>query len=132
MPLLPQSEVDLVTRDGLPRVVTADDGSQHVVYLDGDVVRSVLASDWAGPLPTPPTQAEIDAAIAAREAQKRQEKEDAAALRQRVRNVAGSAVGQSFDTLTAAQVRSLLAVLLHRAGALDKSGVVRPLDEWAK
>lgn len=130
MPLLSQSIADAVARDGLPRVAVADDTSQHVLYLEGSSVRSMLASEWPPPLPTDPTQAEIDAAIASRQAAEQQAKTDAIALRQKILTVAQSAVGQSIDVLTAAQVRALVACLLYRAGALDKAGIVQPLGEW--
>jgi hypothetical protein len=130
VPLLSQTIADAVARDGLPRVATADDGSVHVLFLEANVVRSVLASDWPQPLPTDPTPEEIAAAIAARAAAEQQARADAAALRQRIFTVAQSAVGQSIDALTAAQVRALVACLLYRAGAIDKAGTVQPLGEW--
>jgi len=130
MPLLSYDIAQAVARDGLPRVATADDNSQHVLFLDGSAVRSMLAADWPPPLPTDPTEAEIAAAIAAREAAALQAIQDAAALRQKILTVAGSAVGQSIDTLTAGQVRALVACLLYKNGALDKSGIVQPLKEW--
>lgn len=130
MPLLPHTIADLVQRDGLPRQATADDGSLHVLYLDGAAVRSTLAADWQGPLPTDPTQAEINAAIQARASARQQQQQDATALRQRILTTAQSAVGVSIDNLTAGQVRALVATLLYRAGAIDKNGVVQPLGEW--
>jgi hypothetical protein len=130
MPLLPQAIADAVKRDGLPRQAIADDDSVHVLYLDGARLRSVLAADWPPPLPTEPTDAQIAAAVAAREAADLQAKTDAAALRTRVRTTAQSAVGVVITDLTAVQVRALLAVLLWKAGALDKDGKVRPLGEW--
>lgn len=129
MPLIPQAIAEAVARDGLSRqAVATDDGSLHVLYLDGAAVRSMFAYDWPPPLPSDPTEAEIAVAIAAREAADRQKEQDAAALRQRIRTAAQSAVGQSIDTLTAAQVRALLAVLLYRTGMLDKNGIVQPID----
>jgi hypothetical protein len=119
-----------VARDGLPRVADYDDGSQQVLFLDGDTVRSMPAADWPPPLPTDPTPAEIAAAIAARQVAQQQAESDALALRQRVRTIAQSAVGVQVDQLTAIQVRALIAVLLHKAGALDKSGAIRALDTW--
>jgi hypothetical protein len=79
---------------------------------------------WPGP---PPDPVAIRAAYLAAQDQ---QIADAAALRQRVLTVAQSAVGQSIDTLTAAQVRALVAVLLYKNGALDKNGVVQPLGQW--
>jgi hypothetical protein len=130
MPLLPQSAYEAVRVDGLPRVATADDGSVHVLFLDGQQVRSMLASDWPPPLPTDPTPEQIAAAIAAREAAEQQRKLDAVALRQRVLTVAQGAVGKSIDTLTAGEVRALVACLLYRANAIDTAGVVQPLGIW--
>lgn len=128
MPLLSQAIADAVKRDGLPRQAVDETGATHVLYLEGAFVRSTLADDWPPPLPTDPTEAEIAAAIAAREAAERLKEQDAAALRQRIRTAAQSAAGQSFDALTAAQVRALLAVLLYRAGMLDKDGIIQPID----
>jgi hypothetical protein len=116
MPLLPQSIADLVALDGQPRVATADDASEHMLFRDGAFVRSCLLADW-------PAEQLI---LAANE----QARADAAALRQQVITIAQSAVGTRVDLLTAAQVRALIAVLLWKGGALDKSGVVRPLAEW--
>lgn len=130
MAILPYEVAQAVQADGLARVATADDDTQHVLYLDGDTLRSIAAADWPPPLPTDPTQAESDAAIAAREAAKQQAESDAAALRQKIVTLAQSAVGLSVDTLTAAQTRALVAVLLWQAGALTRNGTVRPLAEW--
>jgi hypothetical protein len=135
MALLPQVIADQVALDGLPRAVMADDASQHVLYLEGEVVRSMLAADWLsqrGPLPSVPTQQEIDAAIAAREAARQQALADAAALRQQVLTIAQSAVGVRADLLTAAQLRALFVVILWRDGAIDNALVVRPLAQWVK
>jgi hypothetical protein len=121
-----------VALDGLPRVATADDGSDHVLYLDAPHVRSMAAADWPPPLPSAPTPAEIAAAMAARTAARVQAQQDAAALRQKVLTTAQSAVGVSVDALTAVQVRALLTILLYQQGALDKSGVVQPLAGWIR
>lgn len=132
MPLLSQTIADAVKRDGLPRQATADDGSQHVLFLEGSSVRSMLAADWPPPLPTDPTPAEIAAAIAAREAAAQQDAADALALRQRIITIAQSAVGQSIDTLATNQIVALVKCLLYRAGAIDKAGIVRPLADWSR
>ena len=55
---------------------------------------------------------------------------DAAALRQQVVTIATSAVGMGVDLLTAVQVRALIACLLWKQNALDRSRIVRPLAEW--
>ena len=136
---LPDGVGDSVRADGLPRVVSAIDQddtiSQHVLYLDGDVVRSMLAADWLatrGPLPALPTQQEIDAAIAAREQARLAALADAAALRQAILTIAQSAVGVRADLLTAVQLRALFAIVLWQAGALKNDLTVRPLAEWVK
>jgi len=130
MPLLPQNIADAIKRDGLPRQATADDGSQHVLFLENETVRSMLVADWPPPLPTDPTPEQIAAAIAARDAAEQQRRLDAVALRQRVLTVANGAVGKSIETLTAGEVRALVACLLYRASALDAAGIVQPLAEW--
>lgn len=121
-----------VERDGLPRVAAYDDGSRHVLYLDGATVRSMSDADWPPPLPAEPTAEQIAAAIAAREAARQQAAQDALALRQRVIMLAQSAVGVQIDALTAAQVRALIALLLWQAGAIDRAGMVKPLGEWVR
>jgi hypothetical protein len=132
MPLLSQTLADAVARDGLPRVATADDDTQHVLFLDAGVVRSMLASAWPPPLPSDPTPLEIAAAIAAKDAQAAQDAADASALRTRVRTLAQSAVGLSIDVLTAGQIKALVILLLHKEAAINKAGIVRPLDEWMR
>lgn len=118
MPLLPQDIADLVAADHQPRQATADDGSEHMLYWDAPRVRSCLLADW------PAAQLEL--------AQKAQDAADAAALRQRVRTVAQSAVGVAFDQLTAVQMRALVGILLWEAGALDTDGKVKQLGEWVR
>lgn len=132
MALLPQSIADAVALDGLPRVATADDTSQHVLYLDGETVRSKTAAEWGTPLPSDPTPEQISAAVAAREAARQQASADAATLRQQVLTIAQSAVGIRADLLTAAQLRALFVVMLWKEGALDNALIVRPLTQWVK
>jgi hypothetical protein len=130
LPRLSKAAADLVALDGLPRLVTADDASQHVLYLNG-AVRSMLASDWPPPLPSDPTPQQIATAIAARQAAEAKRHTDAIALRQRVIGVAQTTVGQPVDApFTTAQLRALLAVLLYKAGALDDAGVIKELNQW--
>jgi hypothetical protein len=93
-------------------------------------VRSMAAANWPAPLPTDPTPAEIQAALAARQAAAQQAQSDALALRQRIVTLAQSAVGVSIDALTAGQRNALLACMLYKAGGIDKDGVVRPLNTW--
>ena len=64
--LLDQDRHFAVAADGLPRVGRYDDDSRHVLYLDGDLVRSKTLAEWAAPLPTDPTPEESAAAITAR------------------------------------------------------------------
>ena len=120
MPLIIDGEVlrEAVLSDHQPRQATAGDGTIHMLYWDAPRVRSCLLADW------PAAQAEL--------AQKAQAKQDAAALRQRVVNVAQSAAGVSVDQLTAPQVRSLVALLLWKAGALDNEEKVKPIGEWVR
>lgn len=128
MPLLRDGQrlYDAVMADGLPRIADADDGSQHVLYLDGEIVRSVEAKDWSGPLPADPTPAESAAAIQAREATRVAARER---RRARIRQ-AQSAVGVKVGDLNPAQLRALTEILLLRAGALDADLAVRPLAQW--
>jgi hypothetical protein len=84
---------------------------------------------WHLPQPQP-TAVQLQTACDAYDAREAQAAQDAAALRQQVVTTAQSAVGVAFGNLTAAQVKSLLAVVLYKAGALDKAGVVLPLNSW--
>lgn len=118
MPLLidGQALADLVAQDGQPRQASADDGSIHMLFLDGAVVRSCLLPDW------PAEQLVL--------AQHAQDRQDALALRARVLALAQSAVGTRVDDLLAGQVKALVAILLWQAGAIDNAGVVLPLAQW--
>lgn len=49
-----------------------------------------------------------------------------------IKTVAQSTEGLLLTDLTAAQVKSLLAVLLWRAGAVEADGTVRPLGQWVR
>jgi hypothetical protein len=125
-----------VTRDRLPRVADADDGSRHVLYMENGspLPQSMLAADWLaqrGPLPTEPTQAESDAAVLAIAQAAAQAATDAAQLRQQILTLAQSAVGVRVDNLTAGQVRALVAILLRKADALNNDLTIRPLADWA-
>lgn len=109
------------------------------LFPDADPRRDYqIEDDGNGPriafwyLPDPePTPAELEAASAAFDAAKAQADTDAAQLRSQVISVANSAAGVLITNLTAVQVRALLAVLLWKNGALDRTGTVRPLVEWA-
>lgn|SRR5262245_55240876 len=123
---------DAVEGDGLPRVADYDDGVQRVLFLDGALVRSMLAADWPPPLPVEPTPEQIVQALAAREQARQRAETEATQLRQLVRTKAQSAVGVAIDDLMVGQLRALVAILLHKEGALDKDGKIRPLSEWVR
>ena len=95
--------------------------------VERDGVQTI--AQWNLPQPQP-TDAELQAAETAYDAAQAQRQADSAALRQQVVTLAQSAVGLPINTLTAAQVRALVAVLLWKAGALDKNGNVNPLGSW--
>lgn len=111
-------EADHVARQAA-YLATYDDGTtaqiNQMLYWGGTRVQSASLVDW------PVIEVAVNARIA-----------DAAALRQRVRTVAQSAVGVQFDQLTAAQLRALLAILLWKQDALDSTGAVRPLADWVR
>jgi hypothetical protein len=122
-----------VALDGLARVVTATDGSTHVLYWDGTRVRSMEASAWPvlrGPLPVDPTSQQSTDAIAARETARLAALAAAATKRQQILTIAQSAVGVRVDLLTAAQIKALYAITLWQQGALDAGLIVRPLADW--
>jgi hypothetical protein len=121
-----------VERDGLPRVAAYDDGIDRVLFLDGDVVRSVEASAWQGVLPIDPTPEQSTAAIAARETERGNRQAATALKKQRTIDLAESAVGVQVGTLSPRQVEALLGLLLWKAGALDDGLLIRPLDEWVE
>jgi len=54
------------------------------------------------------------------------------AVFQNIKTTAQSAVGVSYGSLTAAQVRALLAILLWKEDAFTKTGTVDSLKNWAK
>lgn len=59
-------------------------------------------------------------------------KTDEQQMLENVKMVAQSAVGVGLTDLTAAQVKSLLAVLLWRAGGIAPDGTVKPLVQWVR
>jgi len=67
---------------------------------------------------------------AALDAARAQEATDAATARTVVVQAAQTAAGVNLTALTPVQVRALLAVLLHKAGALNPDGTVRPPTTW--
>lgn len=96
-----------------------------------------LVDDGAGPYiaawhrtEPQPSDTEIDTAIAAAKAAAQQAVTDAASLKQAIINQAQSAVGVLLTDLTAAQRNALVACLLWKAGALDKTLKIKPLASW--
>jgi hypothetical protein len=74
---------------------------------------------------TPEQQAERDALEAAETRN--------ATIRGAVLQTAQSTVGVRLADLTQAQIKSLIAVLLYRAGGVDPATLaVRPLGEWVR
>lgn len=105
--------------------------THHAISADYPGVLFTLADDatvleWHRPGPRPDfAQVRVDyLAIQDRQGA------DASALRTRVRTLAQSAVGSSIDMLTAGQIKALVVFLLHKQGAIDSAGAVRPLNEW--
>lgn len=124
-----------VERDGLPRLASYDDQSQHVLYWDAPHVRSMLAADWLaqrGPLPIDPTPEQSAAAVLARQQAAQQAQADAMQLRQQILGLAQSAVGVRVDGLNARQIQALLAILLRKEGALANDLTIRPLADWIR
>lgn len=124
---------DTVALDGLPRVAIDGDGAQHVLYLSegATLPQSMLASEWAGALPTDPTPAESAAAIAARETERGNRQATALLKKQGMLALAQSAVGVKVGALTPRQVEALLGLLLLKAGGLGDGLEVLPLEGWA-
>lgn len=107
------------------------DGQPNVDWYlidDGDGLGPKIAF-W-NRLEPQPTEEQIDAAIAASIAAEQQATEEAATLKQAIVTLAQSAVGVALNDLTAAQRNALIAILLWRAGAIDKTLKVRPLAQW--
>lgn len=95
---------------------------------DGD---GAYIASWHLPDPQP-TEEQLTAAIAAFDAAAATAQTEANALRTRVVNLAQSAVGVQIDALTAGQVRALVTILLWKAGAVDKTGAIKPLNTWVR
>ena len=66
----------------------------------------------------------------AKEAAREAEKVAAAALRDAVKTIAQSTVGQQLSTLDNTQILSLVAILLWKSGVLTNDLTIKPLDEW--
>lgn len=75
-----------------------------------------------------PTEAELQAAYDAWLA----EQDADTTLRSQIITTAQSAVGVSITALTAVQVRSLFAIVLHQQGAINPDGTIKPLNQWVK
>ncbi len=123
-----------VEHDGLPRVADYDDGSRQVLYVNGGtVVQSMPATAWIaqrGPLPSEPTQVEIDAALTAQAIAEQQARTDAAQLRQQILTTLQGALGVPFVNLSTIQLKAVVAALAWRAGALNKDTTLRPPADW--
>ena len=126
---------EAVTAGGLPRVVQASDGTQDVMYLaeGAYIAQSMGAAEWVslhGALPSEPTQAEIDAALAARAAAAQRATTDAAQLRQQVLADLQSGVGVPFAALNTTQLRAVVEALAWKAGMLNRDTTVRPPSDY--
>lgn len=99
--------------------------SNFVVTIGGD----------PGMVPlTPAEEAERTVRLAAAAAVKvaqEQKQADAARVRSQIWATAASAEGVAVTALTAAQVKSLLVVVLDKLGGVDDNLMVRALAEWA-
>jgi hypothetical protein len=99
----------------------------QITSIDG--VESIAVWNLPDPQPTPEQlQIAADAYLAEQAAAAT----EASALRTLVLNLATSAVGKTLNTLTAGEVRALMAILLWQAGGVTGAGVVRPLVEWVQ
>jgi hypothetical protein len=82
--------------------------------------------EWYGPGPKP-TPEQLEAAWQIVLA----ERAEAKTVRDAVMETAKGAVGKGLGALTAGERNALLAVVLFRLGAVDRSGKIRPIREWA-
>ena len=117
---------EAVGRDGLPRVAQANDGTQDVMYLaDGaHIAQSMSAAEWLaqrGPLPADPTQAEIDAALAQRDAERQKRQ----AMSNSLRGAANAHRGKTAALLTLPEMRDIMALWMDEKGLLDADGKIR-------
>lgn len=113
---------DAVRADGLPREVRAvdQDGAEsiHMLFRDGDVVRSCLLADW-------PAEQTV---LAAKEAERTQ----AAVLRQQIRDRLAGLAGKRIDDLLVGDLKTLLLYLVWREGGIDRDLKVKPIDTWGR
>lgn len=79
-------------------------------------------------------QAQIEAVVATHvpQAEYFQSEIDAAALREAIKATAQSAVGETLDNLTQAQLKALVAILLWKAGAVANDLTILPLGQWVR
>lgn len=101
---------EAVERDGQPRVGDYDDGTQQMLFKDGDLVRSVELAAW-------PAEQQ---ALAQRESARTKR----SALRASLRTAAAAHRGKDARALTLPELRDLVLVLLEERGLLDDDGRV--------
>ncbi len=82
--------------------------------------------DWRDGVQIEPTEAEYTIEQAVVDTEDTTKTATRAAIRARVL----SAVGQAVSALTAAEFRAVTEELLFRFRALDRNGVIRPVDDW--
>jgi hypothetical protein len=124
---------DAVYRDGLPRRAEDDEGNTHILYLNDDnLVQSKLLSEWTDPVPSNPTQQQIDDAIELMKQNNKDKQDKLLLARMRALSLASSSVGIRVDDLNTPQLKALIGLLLWKEGAIDSDGIVLPLDKWIR
>lgn len=108
-----------------------DDGQRVIEVADDHYAAFVKAASEAGD-DDEITYDERAESFVARKRAKSQAERDQDTTRALVVQTAQSAVGVNLAALTAGQRNALVAVLLHKAGALTPTGDIRPLAEWAR
>lgn len=109
-----------LTAAGIDYYLAVLEAGQLIVrFLDGDLKRD----------PTSQEQAAIDAVVAAHDPQLLTQAEQ---LREAIKTIAQSAVGETLDNLTQAQLKALVAILLWKAGAVESNLTIRPLGQWVR
>lgn len=92
---------------------------------------TVTVQDWTKPLPDAARDYRlVNGALVLDPLPPSQQEQDKAAIRSAVFTAAQSAEGVALTSLTAAQVRALLAVLLWESRGVTGDGKVRPLAQW--
>lgn len=129
----------LVMADGLARLAPAYDESgaesMHVLFLENGIPRSMLASDWPGALPKPPSQAEITKALQERQAGQEAARQARQTTRARILALLQSAAGKSAipgqpNSITAAERAALSLAQQYMAGMLSAGGDVKDPALW--